>query len=274
MKVLVVGLGLIGGSYALGLKKAGHYVYGQDINNDSMDYALKNNIIDKKVEKIEDIINDVEVLIVGLYPELVLNFIKENNKYFHKDLVITDICGVKECIVEEATKLALPASFCGHHPMAGREKSGVIYANTEMFKKANYIITPIKDTTKQSIEVVTQIGKDLEFGNIFSIEPKVHDQMIAHTSQLTHAIAVAIVNCEQEVDTKSFIGDSYRDLTRIAMINENLWSELFLSNKEALINEIDVFTEQLALIKQSIQEEKTSELKDLFIKSTKKRSAM
>lgn len=273
MKIIVVGLGLIGGSYALGLKENNH-IYGYDINGDTVKYALDKGIIDYAVEDLSVDLLNADVLIIGLYPNKVLEFLRTYQPYFHENLVVTDVCGIKESLVYIAHDLSLPAQYCGHHPMAGLEKSGIMYANTLMFNKANFIITPIEKTTKYAIEVVRNIANKLEFGNIIEIDPKNHDLMIGYTSQLTHLISVALVNCEHSMDVGSFIGDSYRDLTRIAMINEVLWSELFLGNKEQLIDQIDLFTNELIKLKNSVVSEDKELLAKLLVNARNKRSLM
>ena len=157
--------------------------------------------------------------------------------------------------------------------MAGREKKGIEYSHLCDFKKANFIITP---TTKddKNIDLLKKVGNDLGFGNIKIIDYKTHDDMIAFTSQLAHAIAVSLVNADTKPDTKDFIGDSYRDLTRIAMINENLWSELFLENKDYLLNHIANFELELDKLKNAIKNDDKDTLKELFKSSTKKRNEM
>ena len=142
--------------------------------------------------------------------------------------VITDVCGIKTSFVYKATALSGEATYLSHHPMAGKEKIGIEYADSNIFNGANYLITPIDGTPSSAIKLLETIANDLEFGRISIITPERHDKMIGFTSQLTHAIAVSLVNSDHDEETKSFIGDSYRDLTRIAMINEKLWSELFL----------------------------------------------
>lgn len=273
MNILIVGLGLIGGSYAKGLKAKGHTVYGVDINEESLNFALANNIIDFGSQNPEEFIGKSELIIIGLYPNLILEFLNSYRHLFKENQLITDVCGVKTVYVKEAYKLAYPATYLAHHPMAGREKTGILYSNTEMFKKANFLICNSNHDQKH-IDILKSIANDLEFGRITVISPEYHDKMIGFTSQLTHAIAVSLVNSDTEEDTKSFIGDSYRDLTRIAMINEELWSELFLANKEYLIGEISNFECELKKLKNALLAEDKDTMKKLFIASTKKRKEM
>ena len=238
MKSLIVGLGLMGGAYALRLKDKGHTVYGVDINEDSIKFAKDNNYIDEGSTNPMDYIEKSDLIILCIYPQAILNFIKTYNHIFKEGQVVTDICGVKESFVEEVSNLINNASYCSHHPMAGKEKVGVEYSHLCRFDDANYLVTTLPNTNKQAIEVVEKLGYNLGFKNISIISTKRHDSVVGFTSQLTHAIAVSLVNSDRDSDTKNFIGDSYRDLTRIAMINESLWSELFLENKDNLLKHI------------------------------------
>ena len=274
MNVLIVGLGLIGGSYAKGLKKVGYKIYGVDKSNKTLSYALENNIIDEGSTNPIDFINKVDLIILGLYPNLILPYLKEYGSYFTNNQIITDVCGTKSSFIYEVSKYIKNGEYISHHPMAGREKIGIEYADESIFNKANFLVTPLPSNTKNAIDVIMKIGHDLNFGKFFTMTPKYHDQMISFTSQLTHAIAVSLVNSDDNPDTKNYIGDSYRDLTRIAMINENLWSQLFLENKEFLIEKIDSFEKQLDILKQSLINNDEDTLKELFINSTKIRKEM
>lgn len=273
MKVLIVGLGLIGGSYAMGLSKCKYEVYGVDNNLESVKYAKDNKYIIDGSNDPTKFLPFVDLVIICLYPTAILSFLKKYNKYFNANQIITDVCGVKTSFIYDAIKEAKPAKYISHHPMAGREKSGIMYCNCEIFKNMNFLVI---DTScnEEDLNVIKQLGKDLTFNRITVITPQYHDKMIGFTSQLTHAIAVCLVNSDTQKDTKNFIGDSYRDLTRIAMINEELWSELFLSNKNYLIDEIENFEYQIKELKHALVSDDVSKLKEMFVKSKKKRSEM
>lgn len=272
-KVLIVGLGLIGGSYALGLTKKGYKVYGVDTNVSTLDYALDNKYIIEGSIDATDFIPLVDMIIIGLYPTLILDFIDKYKHLFKEGQIITDVCGVKTCFIYDAIEKAKPATYISHHPMAGLEKVGIKYANQEMFKGANFLICNVNNKN-EDIFKIKEIGLDLGFSRISVISPEKHDKMIGFTSQLTHAIAVSLVNSDTENDTKYFIGDSYRDLTRIAKINENLWSDLFFSNKKYLIDEIENFESEIKMLKDSLINNDEETLKQIFIKSKKKRTEM
>ena len=276
MKVLIVGLGLIGGAYAKGLTEAGYEVYGSNHRQAAIDFAIKNKYIKAGDTDPKKFIKDMDMIILGTYPSHILNFLKENKEYFRENLLITDVTGVKSNYIEEATRLSYPATYLAHHPMAGREKKGIEFAHEVVFKKANFIITPIEGINydEKHINTLKKIGEDLKFNNISILDTKSHDFMIGYTSQLAHAIAVALVNSDTKPNTKLFIGDSYRDLTRIAMINEVLWTELFFENSNFLVENIDIFINELTKIKDSINNKDSEKLKELFKKSTMIRSEM
>lgn len=274
MKITIIGLGIIGGSYAKGLTMKGYEVYGVDRDLETIKYALENGFIKRGETSPQNLIPIADMVIIGLYPDAIIPFIKENINLFQPGQVVTDVCGVKTPICYEATELLRESLFVGSHPMAGREKVGIMYSDEKIFKGTNFLICPIEKTSKVAIDKVKEIAFALEFGKTYEITPEFHDEMIAYTSQLTHAIAVSLVNISNTEETKKFIGDSYRDLTRIAMINEKLWSELFLDNKNALINEIDTFQRELETIKTAISSGNLQLLEEKFISSRKKREVM
>ena len=276
MKVLIVGLGLIGGAYAKRLTELGYEVYGSNHRQEAIDFALANNYIKDGSIDPEKFMGIVDVVILGIYPSHIIKFLTDNKKSLRKGLLITDVTGVKSKYIEEATELAKPATYLAHHPMAGREKKGIQFAHEVSFKKANFIITPIAGVNydEKYIDMLKKIGSDLEFKNISILDTKSHDFMIGYTSQLAHAIAVSLVNSDTKLNTKLYIGDSYRDLTRIAMINEVLWSELFFENKDFLVENIDIFMTQLSLIRTALVDNNPDLLKELFIKSTAIRKEM
>ena len=273
MNILIVGLGIIGASYAKGLKDKGHTIYGVDIKQDTIDFALKNEIIDYGSLCASDFIYKAKLIIIGLYPNDILDFLKKHKHLFNRDQVITDVCGVKRCFLDEAIKTSSPASYISHHPMAGKEKVGITFSDPNIFKKANFLIID-EASRKEDIKLLEDIAHDLEFMRISVMSKEKHDKMIGFTSQLAHAIAVALVNSDTESDTKNFIGDSYRDLTRIAKINKDLWSELFFSNKDYLINEIDNFEFYLDKIKTSLINDDKKLLEEQFISAKEIREKM
>ncbi|MDR5588826.1 prephenate dehydrogenase [Clostridium aquiflavi] len=277
MKVVIVGLGVIGGSFAMALKDAGYKnVYGIDNNEETLLKAEKLNLIRRGYTDGNEILKDADLIIISIYPKLVKDFIKNNIDNFKDGAVITDATGIKKLFINDIVKI-LPSNidFVFGHPMAGREKKGIDFASSNVFKGANYILTPTSKNKEENLKLVENLAYEIGFKRVKRISPEFHDEMIGFTSQLPHSLAVALVNSDLEGrDTGSFIGDSYRDLTRIANINEDLWSELFLGNKENLLKSIESFERELDKIKDAIKDDDKESLKELFIKSTKRREKL
>lgn len=277
MKILVVGLGVIGGSFTMALKEAGYDdVYGIDVNEETLIKAKNLGLIKEGFTSGEEIVKSADLIIISLYPRLVEDFITCNKDNFKNGAVITDATGIKKMFIEHIVNI-LPDNidFVFGHPMAGREKKGIDFATSEVFKGANYILTPVERNKEENLKLIEDLVYKLGFKRVRRITPESHDEMIGYTSQLPHSLAVALVNSDLEGrETGNFIGDSYRDLTRIANINEDLWSELFLGNKENLLNSIESFEVELDKIKAAIQNDDKESLKKLFIKSTKRREKL
>lgn len=272
-KFLIVGLGLLGGSIALGLKKWNHTVYAIDIDEKTIEYALNNHIIDEGSTTCDSgLLNKADVIISGLYPTMIVEWINKNQKRFKKNAIITDVTGVKGAIVYKIQDiLREDLEFIGAHPMAGKEVSGVYYADPSIFLPANLILTPTEKNTKETIDFMYEFGKELRFNNICELSVEKHDQMIGYLSQLTHVIAVSLMNANDSTHLKEYTGDSFRDLTRIAKINESLWTELFLLNKENLVQEIELFVNEMNDFKDALVNEDIDKMKQKFITSTKRR---
>ena len=277
MKIVVVGLGVIGGSFTMALKEAGYDdVYGIDINEESLEKAKKLGLIKDGFTNGQEIVKSADFIIISLYPRLVKQFIIDNKDNFKDGAVITDATGIKKLFIEDIVKI-LPENidFVFGHPMAGREKKGIDFASSQVFKGANYILTPVARNKEENLDMIEDLAYKIGFKRVKRITPDYHDEMIGFTSQLPHSLAVALVNSDVEGrETGSFIGDSYRDLTRIANINEDLWSELFLGNKENLLESIKTFEIELDKIKDAIENDDKEALKEIFIKSTKRREKL
>ena len=271
--ITVAGLGVIGASFAEGLKKAGAAkVYGIDNNMETLKKAKESGIVDEAFENGEKPLPESDLVIISLYPELLETFILENNKNFRKNSIITDVTGIKEKVLcEVKPKLRKDIDFILGHPMAGREKRGIDYADSGVFRNANYILIK-SDNKEENINLMKEIIEKLGFKNINFLDAGEHDEIIAFTSQLTHAIAVSLINSDDnKYDTNKFIGDSYRDLTRIAKINEDLWAELFLGNKDNLLFMIDKFEKRLDILKEAVKSEDIETLKKEFRESSRRR---
>lgn len=240
---LIVGLGLLGGSYAKGLKNIGFSVSAITKNQEDIDYAVENGIIDCGTTEIDpNIIGNADVVIFALYPHIFIDWVKCNQQYFKSGAIITDVTGVKGCVVGEVQSLLREdVEFIAAHPMAGREVYGVRNSDPAMFIGANYIVVPTEKNTPDAIELCRNLGEMLGFARVSELTVEEHDRMIAFLSQLTHCIAVSLMCCNDTPNMEKYTGDSFRDLTRIARINDEMWSELFLSNKEELLCEMERF---------------------------------
>ena len=274
-KILIVGLGLIGGSYAKRLKNNGHHVGAITLNQEDIDYAIKNNIIDEGIVDVKkEFVSQFDIVIFALYPSVFLKWIEQYNSYFKKGAIISDVSGVKTEVVYKVQELLENQSveFIGAHPMAGKEVYGVKNASETLFEGANFIITPTPVNSQKAIDVITKIAQELGFKTISILTPSKHDEMIAFLSQLTHCIAVSLMTCKESQHLKDYTGDSFRDLTRIANINENMWSELFLMNKKELLSQMDLFIEEFNKLRDSLENEDVDTMKDMMRLSTYRRS--
>ena len=271
--ILIVGLGLIGGSYAMALKSKGFRVSAIDCNQDSINYGLENKIIDFGSTYVNaDLIDKADLIIFTLYPNVFINWVKENGHLINSKTVVTDVTGVKGGIVETVQNL-LPkgVEFISAHPMAGKELSGVQNSSAEIFKNANYIVVPTSINTEENIQMCESLGEILGFSKISRLSVEEHDEMIGFLSQLTHCIAVSLMTCNDSEHLVKYTGDSFRDLTRIAKINENMWTELFLLNKDALLQQMDVFINEFVEFRNLLKNEDSVKIKEKMKLSTQRR---
>lgn len=272
-KILIVGLGLIGGSYAEGLTDAGYEIEAIDMNISSIEYAKKKGIIKNGTTNVtKEYLEMFDILIFGLYPKTLVEWLHKYQKYLKPGVIITDVTGIKGWLVKEIESfLRKDIEFIGAHPMAGREVYGVENSDKQIFKGANYIITPTTSSTNRAVKVVEEIGRILGFKNIVALSPEEHDEMIGFLSQLTHCIAISLMVSKESTHLVEYTGDSFRDLTRIAKINEDMWSELFLLNKEELLKQMDLFLEQFLALKKAIENDDLNNMKTMMRLSTSRR---
>lgn len=272
-KILIVGLGLLGGSYAEALTDLGFYVGALTKDQDSIDYALEKGIIKEGTTEVDPaFIGQYDLVVFCLYPNVFLDWIKTNQKYIKSGAVITDVTGVKRCIVYPIQSiLREDIEFVSAHPMAGREVYGVKNATKKIFENANFIITPTLKNTPEGIEICAEMGRLMGFRSVKCISPEEHDEMIGFLSQLTHCIAVSLMVCKESESLVDYTGDSFRDLTRIAKINEDMWTELFYLNKDELLLQMELFDEKFNALKKAIREEDTETVHEIMRLSTKKR---
>ena len=272
-RFLIIGLGLLGGSYARGLTEKGYYVEAITKDKEDIEYALQHEMIKKGSSEIdEEMIRSADIIIFALYPATFIKWIEENGKLIKPGTLITDVTGVKGCIVEKIQNMLPPlVEFVSAHPMAGREVFGIRNSDESIFYGANYIVVTTTRNTDEGIEACKRIGEILGFGRISELSPDAHDEMIGFVSQLTHCIAVSLMNCYEHGHLERYTGDSFRDLTRIAKINENMWSELFIMNKEPLLRQMDLFIGEFTRMKESLIEDDREAMKEMMRISTERR---
>lgn len=239
MNVGIVGLGLIGGSLARAVKQAGFSVLGADIQKQVLLKARLLEIIDGELNR--ENISSCGVILLGLYPKTTLAWLEENAPYIDREAVVMDTCGVKRDVCEKAWQIAREHSFTfvGGHPMEGAAKIGFDHSSGTMFKKASMILCPDKELTIERMKKLKDVLDAAGFGRYEITTPEHHDQMIALTSQLAHVVSGAFVKSPLAIMHKGYSAGSFRDMTRVAFLNEGMWTELFLCNRDNLSAELD-----------------------------------
>ena len=272
--ILIVGLGLLGGSYARVLKRFGFHISAITKEQTSIDYALSEGIIDEGSTVLDKgIISDADLVIFALYPHVFVEWIAKNQNLLKSGAIITDVTGVKGSIVYKIQDMLRDdVEFIAAHPMAGREVSGVENSTDKMFAGANYIVTPTEKNTPEAINTCLELGRLLGFSNVTTLTPEEHDEMIGFLSQLTHCIAITLMTCNDKENMEKFTGDSFRDLTRIARINDLMWSELFVANKDALLNQMDMFIDKFNELKTMLKAEDIDGMRKMMRHSTQRRA--
>ena len=273
-KILIVGLGLLGGSYAKVLKRFGFHISAVTLDQSSIDYALKEGVIDEGTTELDaGIIGDADLVIFALYPHVFVEWIEKNQGLLKSGALITDVTGVKGSIVYKIQEMLRPdVEFIAAHPMAGREVSGVENSTDKMFVGANYIVTPTGKNTQGAIQTGLELGRLLGFSNVTTLSPEEHDEMIGFLSQLTHCIAITLMTCNDKENMEKFTGDSFRDLTRIARINDVMWSELFVANKAALLEQMTLFIDKFNELKTMLETEDIDSMRAMMRHSTERRA--
>lgn len=273
-RILIVGLGLLGGSYAKALKRFGFHISAITKEQSSIDYALKEGIIDEGSTALdESIIGQADLVVFALYPHVFVEWIEKNQQLLKSGALITDVTGVKGSIVYRIQDmLREDVEFIAAHPMAGREVSGVENSTEKMFVGANYIVTPTAKNTPEAIETCIELGRLLGFANVATLSPEEHDEMIGFLSQLTHCIAVSLMTCNDKEHMEKYTGDSFRDLTRIARINDLMWSELFVANKKVLLDQMDMFLNEFVRLRGMIETEDINGMRAMMRHSTARRA--
>ena len=272
--ILIVGLGVIGGGYASALTDNGYKVKCITKEQADIDYAIERGMIAHGTTEVDpSIVGEADLVIFALYPTVFIDWVEKYQGYFKSGALITDVTGVKSSVVGRVqAMLREDVEFISAHPMAGRERSGVQFSDPAVFKGANYIITPTERNTAEAIEICKELGEILGFARISILTTDEHDEMIAFLSQLTHCIAVTLMTCNESEGLEKYTGDSFRDLTRIAKINDAMWSELFLMNKDALLEQMDAFIGEFERLKGMLISGDRDGMREMMRRSTERRS--
>lgn len=273
-KILIVGLGLLGGSYARALKRFGFHISAITLEQSAIDFAIREGMIDEgSTELDEKIIGEADLVIFALYPHIFVDWIRQNQHLLKSGALITDVTGVKRSVVYQIQEMLRgDVEFVAAHPMAGREVSGVENSTDKMFVGANYIVTPTEKNTPEAIQTCIELGKLLGFSNVTTLSPEEHDEMIGFLSQLTHCIAITLMTCNDKENMEKFTGDSFRDLTRIARINDLMWSELFVANKDVLLDQMNLFLDKFQELKTMLETEDIDGMRAMMRHSTERRA--
>ena len=273
MKILIVGLGLIGGSYAEALSKKGYEVGAIDQKQEAIDFALrKGYIASGKTSVDKDYVGKFDIVVFALYPHAFVEWIEKYQNCLKSGAIVTDVTGVKGGVVcDVQNALRKDVEFIAAHPMAGRECSGVENAKAEIFEGANYIVVPTEKNTQEAIELCKDLGRELGFKHISELSVKQLDETVGFLSHLTHCIAVSLMVCKESGHLADYTGDSFRDLTRIAKINDEMWSELFLLNKDEIVEQMNLFEQHFGKLKECIQNDDREGIREMMRLSTKRR---
>lgn len=280
----IVGLGIMGGSFAraiqeniLEVKEATGKIYACDRNEYSLKEALKYSVIDEgfSPENVDEMLKNCDVVIICLYPALIVDFMKEHKTAFKKGAIVTDISGVKAIYKNHFEEFETDDyDFIVGHPMAGGEKEGFVAAKGEYFKNHNYLLLPRSTNKPENLDLLRELIYSIGFSKITDTDIDTHDYNIGFTSQLCHVVASAMVLSAPNDEITAFGGGSFEDLTRIAMINAPLWTELFLENKDKLLPHIKNLGDQLKLFEEMIQNDEREKMEDVLRNVRLHRQAM
>lgn len=270
---LIVGLGLMGGSYAEKLSLQSYKVFAIDQNFQSINIGKKRRIIKNKNENEDQLIQKADYIILAIPPKSCPIWIKNNVNKLKENVLITDMMGVKSHFVNDIQSMLSTQEFISMHPMTGKEYSGINYASSNIFNSSNMLIVPTDKNTNRGMDFAYDLAKILGVKNISVIDVATHDQIVGYVSHLSHVISVAFMNSYESKSIKNIAGTSFKDITRIANINENIWTQLFLENKKELLPLIEKYIEELNLIKDAISNDDEDKLKSLLKESRIKREA-
>lgn len=270
-QILIVGLGLIGGSYAKAINKLGGYrIDAYDMDSHILEQAKQSGVIQNGFSEVDQQFSRYDLVIIALHPSATIDFMKKHCYQFaNSNTVVCDMAGLQGVVISELQPYLkeMNIAYISLHPMAGRERSGYEMAIATLFKEKSCLYTNVT-AKEEELHFICDLHRSLGFRHIQSVDAVKHDEMIAYTSQLPHVVSVAFMNSCQARDVEGFTGGSFEDMTRVADINSTLWSELFSENKEALLQEIQQFKTALIQIEEAIKSDKQNELVALMKQSS------
>lgn len=264
MNVGILGLGLIGGSMARAYAKAGHQVYACDKDASMLAFAQLSGAVHGVLD--EDTLGFCDIVLLAIYPEGCAAYLEKNAHLIRKDALVMDLCGIKEDICHRCFPLAKKYGFLfvGGHPMAGSHYSGFKYSRSNMFQGAPMVLVPPKFDDMQLLDRVKQALAPCGFGSFSVCSAAEHDKLIAFTSQMPHILSNGYIKSPTALEHKGFSAGSYKDLTRVAWLNPQMWAELCMENRENVLFELDAYLQSLEAYKKALQEQDISELTRLF----------
>ena len=272
MKIAVVGLGLIGGSFCKAISaRTKHTVYGMNRSKEVIEKAIACGAIEKEIG-LEDLA-ECDLVILGYHPELPIKFINENAQYLPKDGIVMDTCGVKRTILDQTKEILAKngVRFVGVHPMAGREFSGFDYALEDLYDGASLIITRNEDTDKEAVKVIEKLGYEIGFGRVVITDAVTHDATIAFTSQIAHVLSNAYVKSPTLYNESGFSAGSFKDLSRVAMLNADMWTELFFMNRIPLLFEVQSLIYHLQQYCDALEADDREKMHKLLVDGTNRK---
>ncbi|WP_288341320.1 prephenate dehydrogenase [uncultured Dubosiella sp.] len=268
----IVGLGVMGASFAQRAKALGYRVLGIDLDPDTIEYAVMRGMVDKGSTDASILLDQCDIVLLALYPRQMQKWLLRYQHDMNPGTLILEISGVKSNVTQPAQALLRDdLELLSIHPMCGRESRGIEFADPAIFDQANFIIIPQPSNSTNAIVFTSAFAKELGCKNVSVLSVEEHDRMIGFLSQLTHVIAVALMNTHENSHLVEYTGDSFRDLTRIAKINEDMWTELFLLNKDILLDEIDQFAASVQQFRDLLVREDVDAMKSTMVQSTARR---
>lgn len=265
MNIAIIGLGLIGGSLAKSAKfKTGHKVCGFDLDKETMTLARLCGAIDGPLT--EENLSEQDLILIALRPCSAIEWTARNGALISSDATVVDMCGVKRAVTCEMSALAEKHgfSYIGGHPMAGRERGGFVNSSAELFDGADMILTPDEKTNMTMLEKLKAFFLDLGFAALTFAKPEEHDRIIAYTSQLAHITSSAFIKSPDALLRRGFSAGSFRDMTRVALLDEDMWTELFLNNDDNLLFQLDILIEHLQEYRQALAAKDAQALRALL----------